>query len=181
MPSNFRLVALTGFKQVGKTEVARYMERRWGFRIMPFSAPAVAMLKVFGLDDAAFSPQRQHCKLEGLGTPADLLEKLVELWGRSGVSKELWVDRWKEAVDATTRGNRINLIVVDDLVHDNEREAVRGLGGALWRVRHPKRGPRSVREEETIEAHEEDRTLSNHSGLKELYRAVDALVLDQKR
>ncbi|MBS7812332.1 hypothetical protein [Roseococcus pinisoli] len=173
-----RIVALTGYQQTGKTEIARYLERRWGFRLVPLRAPAVAMMQALGIAEDYFSPQRQHCRCDDLPvTPAKAIETLMESWGRLCLDDRFWLSRWEARVG--TLPPRAN-IVVDDIGRADEATAIRALGGKVWRVNHPKRHARNAREEANMDGIEEDRSVYNGKGLKELFRSIDGLILDQK-
>lgn len=63
-----------------------------------------------------------------------LLQWLGTEWGRETISKNIWLDLWKEKVRQYFEHTSSPIIVCDDIRFDNEAEAVHSVGGYVVRI-----------------------------------------------
>lgn len=134
------IIGLTGYKQVGKSTAASYLENTHGFarhnmkdaliREMKGKLPDTLQqlaLCYYGLD-ANVKPRHFLNKLFKEKPP--IMRALMQNYGtevrRSG-DPDYWTRRWK---DTLPDGN----VVVDDVRFMNEAEAVREAGGIIVRI-----------------------------------------------
>jgi len=129
-----RLIALTGFKGSGKSEVARHLVDNFGYERVSFADPLKAMLKAIGLtDEHLFGPLKETpLKLLCGETPRYVMQTLGTEWGRLLVHDRLWCNLWsiRAGKILAMNGN----VVADDLRYPNEAETIRSLGGVIWRI-----------------------------------------------
>lgn len=74
-------------------------------------------------------------RIPGMPTSRYLMQTLATEWGRNIVHVNLWAGLWENFARAWSRSGVS--IVADDMRFPNEAEAIRLLGGKLWRVERP--------------------------------------------
>lgn len=165
------IIGLVGIAGSGKTLVAKRIERR-GFERMRFAQGIKDMLRhSFGLSEDQVDghlkgvPAEQLCGV----SPRVAMQTLGTEWGRRMMHRDLWVEQWRRAVARTT-GN----IVVDDVRHFNEAQAVRDAGGVLWRIYRPGLAHMEHESERAQGQIEEDLLINNATTLEDLALSVDA-------
>ena len=141
-----KIVALCGLAGravagVGKSEVASYLEREWGFERVRFADPLKNMLRSLyrdaGLDDETIERKlegdlkEQPCEVLRGKTPRQAMRWLGTEWGRDLIAPDFWTELW--ARRAFPHRN----VVVEDCRFDNEAEAVRRAGGLVVAVLRP--------------------------------------------
>lgn len=125
----------------GKSTIAAYLAREYGYQIRPFAAPikrvGMAFLLEFGLEPAEAERllyRDKHEVIPGLGvTGRHLLETLGTEWARDHIREDIWPTIWDNQ-RAACGGNRI---IVDDLRRLNEAEALQAIGASIWHVYCP--------------------------------------------
>lgn len=122
-------MCLCGYQGHGKTEVSRYLERRWGYHREPFAESIRGMLVAAGVPLGAFAPGRKNepCAELGGATPRDAMETLGA-WGR-GLSPLFWAQVWSRRLTAAGNPGRV---VVDDARFDLETAYAMGEAGRRW-------------------------------------------------
>lgn len=127
------IIALTGFIGAGKTEVAKILVRDYGYERVRFAGPLKAMLRALGCTEAEVDGDQKEVPSDLLCgiTPRTAMQTLGTEWGRNCIHPGLWVNAWKHSIAGKAK------VVVDDCRFPNEAEAVRELGGAIWRVERP--------------------------------------------
>lgn len=167
--------------QSGKSTIARHLTLQHGYDLLPFAQPLRAMarplLAGLGLSEQRIGYHLHQDKtaiIAELGcTGRHLLQTLGTDWGRQLIHPELWVRCW--SAQAKTR----QLVVADDVRFPNEAEAVKALGGEVWKVWRP--GARvncPHASEGALNAWSGfDRLVVNDCDLAQVARDVDSLLL----
>lgn len=135
------VVALTGSAGVGKSTIAEYLVGRYGFQRIRFSDPLKQMLSALLLKQGCTPEYARRC-IEGdlktravpeLGgrTPRHALQTLGTDWGRTLIGADFWLGCWRNAVEPVLRRGPV---VADDCRFENEHDAVKAMGGLVWRV-----------------------------------------------
>lgn len=172
------IIGFVGFKQVGKSTAAKYLEKKYGAKRVNMKDGLVAELRK-NFPDLLRYYQHLYGKLEVqslFDEKPEPIRCLMVNYGtevRRGDNPNWWVNTWKSAVDQVE-----GLIVVDDVRFLNEAEAVREKGGKIIRLVRsdvPTGGEhRSETEQLAIEV---DHTISCVGGDEEhLYQELDLLM-----
>lgn len=125
------LVAIHGYKSVGKSYVARVLINEFSYKRIAFADPLKDMVRAFlphlDIDPAdvedivSGSMKSFHLPILNV-TSRWLQQSLGTEWGRYLIHPDIWVEIWKYKVRrAIERGERI---VTDDLRFPNEDKAV---------------------------------------------------------
>lgn len=125
--------------QSGKSTIARHLTIEHGFRPLPFAQPLRAMvwplLEGLGLSQQQIGYhlyQDKSAFIPGLGCSArHLLQTLGTDWGRQLVCDDIWIKCWAAQAAGATR------VVADDVRFPNEAQAIKMLGGQVWKVWRP--------------------------------------------
>lgn len=189
------IIGLCGFKGTGKTTVAEYLEKQYGFKRVNFKDGLVKEMKerlYYTLKEIAgvallASPEFQLlCKGKSEEEIIDELFKLkppvmralMQNYGtevRRGDNENYWVKKWVETVKET-KGN----IVVDDVRFFNELSALTELDGVLVRITRSDITEGGDHQSETEHLRfVEDFTIEGVPGSHEsVYKAVDSILQD---
>lgn len=164
--------------QSGKSTVARHLRLQHGYQPLPFAQPLRSMLtpllETLGLTDhqvAYYLHQDKSATIPALGCNArHLLQTLGTDWGRQLVAPDLWVKAW--AAQAVTAP----LVVADDVRFRNEANAIKLLGGEVWKVWRPgaELDCPHASEGQLDDWDGFDRLIVNDSDLAQLTRDIDA-------
>lgn len=128
------LVGLCGPARVGKSTVASFLVREFGYIPLKFAGPLKDMLAVLGLDEEQLEggDKESPCAWLGGRTPRYAMQTLGTEWGRELMHEDLWVHVWRRrAMRHLGEGHRL---VVDDIRFPNELRAIQSLGGIAYRV-----------------------------------------------
>lgn len=132
-----RVIALTGYKGAGKTEVSNLLVAEYGYSATKFAATLKAMLRSIGLNNADLEDpllkESPHDLLCGR-TPRHAMVTLGTEW-RDMIHTELWTRLWLK--DARWRLDSGAYIVVDDMRFPHEVAAVRAMSGVIVRLDRP--------------------------------------------
>jgi hypothetical protein len=144
---NMRLVALTGGKGSGKSEVGRILVEQHGFVRMRFADGLKRMLRALGLTEAQIdgAEKEQSCELLGGKSPRWAMQSLGTEWGRQHIHSDLWAMVTRNDIIAQMLHDPDCRIVVDDCRFPNEAHLLHCLGGELWRIHRPGCPPTSPR------------------------------------
>ena len=146
--------------------------------LVPFAGPLKAMIEVLlrqaGLTDAEVRRLMVEAKQEevrGLGySTRRMMQTLGTEWGRQSLDPEFWVRLWRNRVQSLQRGGIARLILADDVRFLEEAEAIRRMGGELWRIQ--RRDCIQLDEEHASEGGlsdvHVDQTIDNNGTIKEL-------------
>jgi hypothetical protein len=168
-----KIVAILGVAGSGKTLVARHLVEAYGFQRTRFAGPLKNMLKVgLGLTDDQVDGNAKMEPLEALGgaTPRHLMQSLGHEWGRRMIHPDLWATAWKRSTQDLE-----GLIVADDLRYPNEAQAVRDLGGVIWRVYRPGLATMEHGSERAQNKITEDALINNATSIADMLKSVDLL------
>lgn len=127
------VVGFTGLAGSGKSTAAMHLIRRRGFSRVRFAGPLKEMLRALGLHEDHIDGhlKEEPCKLLCGKTPRWAMQTLGNEWGRELIGPDVWVNSWRERVLDEWDGDPI---VADDIRYENERDAVRAMGGIVIRV-----------------------------------------------
>ena len=159
-----KIIALTGKMGRGKTTALERIMAYGDWTYVKFAGPLY---------------KAQEAVYESLGLPFEagklkdrrLLQVLGTDWARER-DKDFWVNQWKEIVQFT-KGN----IITDDCRFLNESEAVRDLGGVVWKIDGNPRGSfisgENHASEREIDLIKPDVIIYNDGTLEEFNKAIE--------
>ena len=155
------IIALSGYARSGKDEAAKVLVEEFGFRQVAFADKLRDVL--YQLNPVVVADAKYH----GMVPPPDYdgpvyqrLQWVIEKWGWDGYKSSpfsievrsllqrmgteagrqtLWDSIW---IDAALKGIGLDEdVVISDGRFINEFEAVRNIGGEVWRIERPGVGP----------------------------------------
>jgi hypothetical protein len=168
--------------QSGKSTVAGHLGHMHGAYRLPFAqhlknmADQLAYLLPFSESDL-YEGDKSQVVYQGK-TLRHLLQTLGTEWGRKCMGENFWVDLWaKDAAGYLEHGCNV---VADDVRFPNEFEAVKKLGGQMWRIVRPGVGEDGTghSSERGLEGFAFDKTIYNNTDVTALCRSVDAVLAD---
>lgn len=128
----------------GKSTVADMLADEYRFKVVSFAAPLKetvgAFLREMGINpfrviDMLYEPAYKEKIVPELGvTPRHLMQTLGTEWGRQCIHPNVWTDAWVRRVADMPEDA---LVVADDVRFPNEIDAVRSVGGVIWRIDRP--------------------------------------------
>lgn len=126
-----KLIGFAGRLGSGKTLAADLLCAKYGFMKVKFAKPIKDMMRSLGLDDRHIEGELKDepCDILDGETPRWAMQSLGTEWGRSLISENLWLNRWRRIVEENLNLN--NNVVVDDLRFPNELKAVQELSGQV--------------------------------------------------
>lgn len=132
-----RIVGLTGRARAGKSTVAAYLERQYGYGRLRLSGPLKDMLRSIGLTDRHIEGDLKDlpCDLLCGKSPRFAMLKLGTEW-RNMIGTRLWSNIW--SVRARKLLNGGPPIVTEDVRFPHEVEAIRAAGGIIVNVFNPR-------------------------------------------
>lgn len=159
-----KIIALTGKMGRGKTTALERIMAYGGFTYVKFAGP------LYKAQEAVYA---------SLGLPFEtgklkdrrLLQVLGTDWAREK-DINFWVNQWKETVQFAP-----GIVVTDDCRFLNEAEAVKSLGGEIWKIDGEPRGEfisgENHASEREIDLIKPDRVIVNNGNLEDFYRAIE--------
>lgn len=130
------IIGLVGFKQVGKSTAAKYLEDKHKAKRINMKDALVSEIKQNFPDLLAKLADMHMMSVNQLfDVKPELMRALMQNYGtevRRGDDQNYWTDRWKESVEGVK-----GMIVVDDVRFLNEAKAVREMGGIIVRLTRP--------------------------------------------
>jgi hypothetical protein len=166
------IIGFTGAIGAGKTTAALRLVESHGFTRVRFAGPLKAMLRGFGLTDEQIdgNEKEKPCAVLGGCTPRYAMQTLGTEWGRELIHPDLWVNAWaREAV-------KYSHIVVDDVRHQNEIDAIKQVGGIILRVFRPGAASRAGEHSSETESLPFDYSVSNHGSVNDLETRILDLI-----
>jgi hypothetical protein len=133
------IIGLCGAAGSGKNSAAHHLGRRYGAVQFAFADPLYAAISaITGLSVAELQDRRRkEAELEWLpASPRRLLQTIGTEWGRETIHPEIWIMATLRRIDASEAA----LAVITDVRFENEAEAIRRRGGAVWHVVRPGAG-----------------------------------------
>lgn len=136
------VIALVGYKQHGKGEVARALVEREGYVLVKFADPLKqmlrAMLRSAGIDEATIERmiegdlKEEPCDAFSGRSPRFAMLTLGTEWGRHLMSMDLWINIARLKVISILKQGR--QVVIDDCRFPNELALVGEFEGSIIRV-----------------------------------------------
>lgn len=126
-----RLIALCGYKGVGKSTYAKFLAGENGV-VLSFATPIKQMLRTLVGHEYVFGSKKNEMTHLGV-TGRVLLQTLGTEWGRETIDQDIWVKAMKHIL-TDTMFDEYHPVVIDDLRFENEAKMVRELGGEIWEI-----------------------------------------------
>jgi hypothetical protein len=175
------IIGLSGWARAGKDTVADHLVDSFGFVKLSFATPMREalvrlnpMIRVAGYPTELASAVRlmgwENLKSESPDVRG-LMQRLGTEVGREMFGDDFWV---KAAINAIPEGANV---VFSDVRYPNEANAVRALGGKVWRVYRDGIGPANGHtSENALGDYSFDAGVENFDTLEELHKTVDNLI-----
>jgi len=104
-------------------------------------------------------------------SPRSLMQTLGTEWGRDIVKDSLWVDILRRRAWQYMRAGLH--VVVDDMRFENEYQAIRSIGGQVWKITRPEAAlPTGHSSDGNLNHFEFDRVIVNDGSVDDLRQAV---------
>lgn len=170
------VIGLVGLAGSGKSTVAAILTEHHRFARERFAGPLKDMLRVLGCSDREIDGDLKEVPCEALGwkTPRHAMQTLGTEWGREYISPHIWVNAWRR------RANRHERVVADDCRFQTEVDAVRELGGVIWRIDRPGLVAGNHASEAGIKSLRADLIIENTGTIDDLRHIVEC-ALNQER
>lgn len=165
------VVAFTGLAGSGKSTATRYLVEQHGYTLVKFAGPLKDMMRAlgFGDDDIEGSSKELSNSLLCGKSPRHAMQTLGTQWGRDCIGKDFWLELWVRRANIVIReGGRV---VTDDCRFPNEAQAVRKLGGDIYRL--VGRGGIPGQHESERGCGDEDLVVANDNEPEALYLKVE--------
>jgi len=181
-PGEHHIIGVSGKGRSGKTTVARYLQEVYGYEETSFAVPLKeACLRALLKNPPPFMSEIGEADWRRLiyhdRTPFTrwLLQFVGTEIVRDEIDREYWVNAW--TWDSTRKKTKL---VVPDVRFVNEVQAIRRLGGEIWRVVRTNGDPGGVieagathRSETEMDEIKPDHVIEAPSGIENLHRLVD--------
>jgi len=174
------MIGLSGWARNGKDTVAEHLIANYGYEQVSFAAPMKEALYRLNpkitINDVPNLPVKLGVDLYGwdeLKTHGPEIRGLLQRFGtevgREMFGEDFWVDA---AINSIPDGSKV---VVSDVRYPNEAEAVKKLGGQVWRVVRPGYGAANDHaSEHALNDYNFDEVLENSGSVQALYELVDS-------
>jgi len=175
-----RVLGLSGWARSGKDSVAEFLEERCGYTKMSFAQPMKdALVTLNPMIDVLDSRVNLKTALGGMDWDylksvsteiRPLLQRLGTEVGRQMFSEDFWVDLALKQIPDGAK------VVFADVRFPNEAEAVRKLGGQVWRIERDGFGPANDHiSEHALNKYDFDQRIYNNKDLETLWDKVGVL------
>lgn len=122
----------------GKSTIAQILLEEKKYQCLSFAGPlkqmSLAFFKGMGYSDeqACHLVYNKDFVLPGLNvTVRKIMQTIGTDWGREIIHKDVWIKIWK------MRAKNYPLVCVDDVRFENEAQAVKSMGGQVWKIIRP--------------------------------------------
>ena len=177
-------IGLSAYAQSGKDTVADRLVEKHGYTKMSFAAPIREALVRLNprINMVGMPPGAQlstfvrisgweELKADEVGDVRGLLQRMGTEVGREMFGEDVWADY---AINSIPDGAKV---VFADVRYPNEADAIRNLGGSIWRIVRKGVGPANDHTSESaMDSYEFDAVLKNSHGVDFLGIKVDYLV-----
>jgi hypothetical protein len=175
-------IGISGWARAGKDTIADHMVEQHGYLKMSLASPMKDAL--YALDPRITVNEVQSTSLrigidiygwEGIKERSPhirgLLQRLGTEVGREQWGEDFWVDM---ALDRIPDGAKV---VFADVRFPNEANAIKELGGEVWRVERINSGAANEHiSEHALDDYTFDHKILNYNGLQSLYATVDTIL-----
>jgi hypothetical protein len=165
------IVAFTGLAGSGKSTATKYLVERHGYTLVKFAGPLKDMMRAIGLSEAQIEGDLKETPCEWLQgkTPRHAMQALGTAWGRDCLGKDFWLDLWVRSANIVVAdGGRV---VCDDCRFQNEAQAIRKLGGDIYKIEG--RGGIAGNHESERGCGDQDLVIANTASVDELYGKIE--------
>lgn len=187
------IIGLVGFKQVGKSTAAKYLEEKYNAKRVNMKDQLVAEIKSRFPDLLAeIANDSQHrgfiddeldldaAVKELFNVKPPLMRALMQNYGtevRRGDDKNYWCERWLEAANAVSYDEH-PIVVVDDVRFINEADYVRKFHSKIIRLTRPdiKTGGTHASETEQLEIYADYEIACEQGDHQKLYDELDKII-----
>lgn len=135
------VIGFAGLKRSGKDTAAKVLTSSFGFTRLAFGDPLKAMLAAFlyihdYTDEMVYDAlegdlKESPCPPFGGRSPRYAMQTLGTEWGRNLMKDSFWTDALKHCAQGNER------VVVTDVRFPNEVDAIREMGGSIFKVVRP--------------------------------------------
>lgn len=175
-----RVLGLSGWARSGKDSVAEFLEERCGYTKMSFAQPMKdALVTLNPMIDVLENRVNLKTALGGMDWDylksvsteiRPLLQRLGTEVGRQMFDEDFWVDLALKQIPDGAK------VVFADVRFPNEAEAVRKLGGQVWRIERDGFGPANDHiSEHALNKYDFDQRIYNDKDLENLWDKVGVL------
>jgi hypothetical protein len=171
-----RAIGISGYARSGKDTVASIFQD-WGYNRTAFADPI--RKAVYALNPQIHDGLRVQDVVDQLGWERakveykeirTLLQHMGTEAGRELYGEQFWIDRTLDAIPDDTD------VVITDVRFPNEADAIRELGGEVWRINRPGTGPVNDHISETaMDDYPFDVIIDNSGTVADLRESVRAL------
>lgn len=129
------IIGLSGRAGVGKTTIAKMLEKREGFVIRTYAYPLKKSLSALtGLSINYFTDIRlKEEVIDWIGkSPRQMMQMMGTEFVRNMVHPDFWTNRMRETLNRMD--STVN-VVIDDCRFENETQLIRDLGGQIVHLR----------------------------------------------
>jgi hypothetical protein len=178
------IVGLSGWARSGKDTAAAYLVENHGFTRMSFAAPMKEALYRLNpritINNVIGTPIRTGVDIYGWDDlkehgpeVRELLQRFGTEVGREMFGKDFWVD---QAIRNSPDGSKV---VVSDVRYPNEADAIKALGGSVWRInRLGVFAANDHASEHALDDYDFTGTIENSSSISELNRQLEEVLLN---
>jgi hypothetical protein len=166
------VVAFTGRAGSGKSTATKFLVEQHGYTLVKFAGPLKDMMRAVGFSEAEIEGELKEAPSDLLAgkTPRHAMQTLGTEWGRDCIYPGFWIGLWRRRVEQVFAA--AGRVVVDDCRFPNEAEAIRRLGGDIYRL--TSRGGIAGSHESERGCGDEDLVIANDNSQAELYGKVFA-------
>jgi hypothetical protein len=180
------VIGIAGWARSGKDTVADYLVNKYEYEKVSFSTPMKeAMYRLnprITVNESVNNPIRIGVDVygwEGLKERSPdvrgLLQRFGTEVGREMFGEDFWVDY---ALNSIVDGTKV---VIADVRYPNEADAIKALGGKVYRVERDGVGPANEHaSENALEGYEFDGSIRNDGTIDGLYYNIENNILKQK-
>lgn len=174
-----RIIGLSGRKRSGKDTVGQYLAEHHGFTLDSFARPLKDSIQLIYGWDARHTDgdlKEVECPYWRV-TPRTVMQQMGTEMGR-----QLDVNIWRKSLERRLMRRMENskelFLAITDVRFENEADALRALGGEIWRVVRPSLGPQTDfhASETGLDGYNFDREIENDGSLDDLYAKVRVLL-----
>lgn len=128
------VVVFTGQAGSGKPTATKFLVEKHGYTLVKFAGPLKDMMRAIGFNDRELEGdlKKGPCSLLSGHTPRWAMQSLGTEWGRVYIADDFWIGLWRRRVEKVFA--EAGRVVVDDCRFPNEAEAIRRLGGDIYRL-----------------------------------------------